>query len=127
MTAPADAVLVVEDETLIRLLIVAELSDAGFIVFQAANSAAAIAVIEANPRIRLIFTDIDMPGSMDGLDLAAAVHDRWPQLSIIVTSGHTQISAADMPCGETFFAKPYDAGAVAVAIRERIAPAPSGP
>jgi CheY-like chemotaxis protein len=55
-----------------------------------------------------VFTDVQMPGSMDGLRLAHAVRDRWPPVELIVTSGRTQIPAKDLPDGGRFFAKPYD-------------------
>jgi len=78
------SVLVVEDEALIRLDFASELETEGFEVFEAANADQAIVLLVAEPSIRVMFTDIDMPGSMDGLKLAAAVHDRWPPVKIIV-------------------------------------------
>jgi len=68
-----------------------------------------------------LLTDIDMPGSMDGLKLAAAVGTRWPPVKIIITSGHFKISDADMPKGGRFFSKPYRGAAVAAAFREMAA------
>jgi len=101
------AVLVVEDETLIRFNVVDELEDAGYNVFEAANADDAIAILAITPCIRIMFTDIDMPGTMDGLKLAAAVRDRWPPIKIIVTSGHRLVEITDMPDGSVFFSKPY--------------------
>lgn len=101
-------VLVVEDEALIRIAIVDELEVAGFQVFDADSAAAAIAIIERHADIRMIFTDIDMPGTMDGLKLAAFVRDRWPPIKIIVTSGRVIPGAAELPPGVPFVAKPYD-------------------
>lgn len=121
MKLQREAVLVVEDESLIRMCIATELADAGFEVFEARDADAAIAILETNLNIRLVFTDIDMPGSMDGLMLAAAVRNRWPPVKIIVTSGHVAMNDADMPDGQRFFAKPYDGSLVAGAIREMIA------
>ena len=100
-------VLVVEDEHLIRFAVAAELEDAGFEVLEASNADEAIEVLTFDRRIRLMFTDVDMPGSMDGLRLAAAVRNRWPPISIIVTSGHRLVSSAEMPDGSVFFSKPY--------------------
>ncbi len=80
-------VLVVDDELILRLSISAELEDEGFVVFEAGTADEAIATLERHPEIRLVFTDVDMPGSMDGLKLAAFVRDRWPPIKIIVTSG----------------------------------------
>lgn len=101
------AVLVVEDEALVRFDIADFLSESGFEVHEAAGADEALAVLEANPSIRLLFTDIDMPGSMDGLKLSAAVRDRWPPVHIIVTSGHRNVDRAQMPAGSLFVAKPY--------------------
>ena len=111
-------VLVVDDETLIRMDVVDQLKAEGFKVFEAANADQAIAFLSAEPTIRLLFTDIDMPGSMDGLKLAAAVRDRWPPVKIIVTSGHRLIEATDLPDGSVFFSKPYRHAEVMASIRE---------
>ncbi|EJB07115.1 response regulator containing CheY-like receiver domain and AraC-type DNA-binding domain [Rhizobium leguminosarum bv. trifolii WSM597] len=81
------AVLAVEDEALIRLAIAGELEDQGFVVYSADGADGAIELIEDHPEIAVVFTDIDMPGSMDGIKLAAFVRDRWPPIRIIVTSG----------------------------------------
>lgn len=101
------AVLVVEDEALIRFHIVDELTEHGFQVFEASNADQAIAILEAEPSITLMFTDVDMPGSMDGLRLSAAVRDRWPPVKIVVTSGKRIVEITDLPDGGVFFAKPY--------------------
>jgi DNA-binding NtrC family response regulator len=110
-------VLVVEDEALIRLGIVDELHFAGFEVLEADCADSAIIMVEENPAIRLIFTDIDMPGTMDGLKLAAFVRDRWPPIQIIVTSGRGTPDAAALPPGVAFLAKPYEIDRVVTAIR----------
>ena len=81
------AVLVVEDESLVRLGAVTIIEDAGFEVIEAASADEAIGILECRSDIRVVFTDIHMPGSMDGLKLAQAVRDRWPPIKIIVTSG----------------------------------------
>lgn len=64
-------------------------------------------MLKMHDDIRVLFTDIDMPGSMDGIKLAPAVRDRWPPVSIIVTSGHIKINQEDLPENGIFFAKPY--------------------
>ncbi len=117
----SQTVLVVEDEILLRMDIVEELETRGFKVYEAGNALEAIAVLNEHSDIRLVFTDIDMPGSMDGLMLAAAVRDRWPPIQIIVTSGHRDVKTSDMPEGSRFFDKPYSPDAVAEAMREMIA------
>lgn len=112
------AVLVVEDEVLLRFDIVDYLVERGFQVHEAANADDAIAILETVPDIRLLFTDIDMPGSMDGLRLSAAVRDRWPPVKIIVTSGHQTVTASDLPSGARFFSKPYRHDDVVKSMRE---------
>lgn len=114
-------VLVVEDEALIRLGIADELHFAGFEVFEADCADRAIAIIEDHPEIRLIFTDIDMPGSMDGLKLAAFVRDRWPPIQIIVTSGRGTPDTTALPTGVPFLPKPYEINHVVTAIRKLVA------
>ena len=114
-------VLVVEDEALIRLDMVDCLEEAGFSVEEAASADEAIIILERRTDIRLIFTDIDMPGSMDGLKLAAYVRDRWPPIKIIVTSGHVSVNTDHIPVGGRFFSKPYDRPEIAGAIRDMIA------
>ncbi len=86
------------------------IEDAGFATLEAACADEAISLLEKNPLIRVVFTDIDMPGSMDGLRLAAAVRDRWPPVELILTSGQVKVSEADLPARGHFFSKPYDAG-----------------
>ena len=100
-------VLVVEDETLVRLSICEDLASAGYEVMTAANADEAIQILESRNDIRTVFTDVEMPGSMDGLKLAAAVRDRWPPINIVVTSGKSRPSDAQMPKNTQFIAKPY--------------------
>jgi DNA-binding NtrC family response regulator len=114
------AVLVVEDEALIRMEIVSELEDAGFQVFEAAHADAAIEILIANLNIRVMFTDVDMPGGMDGLKLAAAVRDRWPPIKIIVTSGHRTINTKNLGVEGRFVQKPYTARQVVQSINEMV-------
>jgi len=102
------AVLVVEDEVLIRMSIADSIADSGFTVYEAANADQAIHLLETHSDIRILFTDIDMPGSMDGLRLAEAVRNRWPPVKIVITSGHVNIGADELAEDERFFAKPYD-------------------
>ncbi|MCV9966763.1 response regulator [Pararhizobium sp. BT-229] len=118
MGNPRIAVLVVEDEAVIRTSIVEELEDAGFEVFEASNAAQAIEILIANSRIEVMFTDVDMPGGVDGLKLAASVRDRWPPIKIIVTSGHRSIDVDALPVEARFMAKPYDPNAVIRSIGE---------
>ena len=102
------AVLIVEDEPLVRMGAVNIIEDAGFEVIEAASADEAMRILECRSDIRVVFTDIHMPGSMDGLKLAHAVRNRWPPIKIIVTSGRDLITKQDLPEGGRFFAKPYD-------------------
>jgi CheY-like chemotaxis protein len=111
-------ILVVEDEPLVRMDLADQLSDQGYTVHEAGNADDAIILLERFSNIRLIITDIDMPGSMDGLKLAAAVRDRWPPVKIIVVSGHHTIEVTDLPDGSMFFSKPYLPVKLAESMRE---------
>jgi len=110
-------ILVVEDDILLSLDISDALKDAGYDVIAAANADEAIKVLETRNDIRTIFTDINMPGSMDGLKLAAAVRDRWPPVHIIVTSGMRAPHRDEMPANSAFIAKPYRSAQVLEAVR----------
>jgi two-component system, response regulator PdtaR len=114
-------VLVVEDEPLILLSIADELREAGFDVLEAQSAADALRLLEANAHIRLIFTDVDMPGSMDGLGLSAVVRERWPPVLIIVTSGKRVPETAALPSGSEFLPKPYTSRGVVRAMRSMLA------
>lgn len=111
-------VLIVDDEPLIRMDAASVLEEAGFIVIEAGNADDAIAILNSTPGIWAIFTDVDMPGSMDGIRLAHAVRDRWPPVHIFVMSGRRIVEETDLPTGGRFFAKPYDSVAVVAAFRE---------
>ncbi|MCJ2088129.1 response regulator [Methylobacterium sp. E-005] len=81
--------------------------DAGFKAVEAASAEAAILILESRPDIRVVFTDIDMPRGIDGMQLAAAIRDRWPPIEIIIVSGRRRPQPSDMPARGVFFAKPY--------------------
>ena len=100
-------VLVVEDEFFSRLHALHLVEDAGYTAIEASNADEAIAILEARKDIRIVFTDIHMPGSMDGLKLARAVRDRWPPIELILTSGHLDVLESDIPERGRFFSKPY--------------------
>ena len=111
-------VLIVEDEFLIRMDAVDMVRAAGFDVVEAENADEAILILEDRLDITVVFTDIQMPGSMDGLNLAAAIRGRWPPIKIVVTSGLLNVGADDLPSGSRFLAKPYSAPAIIGALRE---------
>ena len=113
-------VLIVEDEFLIRMDALDMIRGAGFDVLEAANADEAILILEDRPDIRVVFTDIQMPGSMDGLKLAAAIRGRWPPIKIVATSGRVKVSDDDLPSGSRFVPKPYSAGEIVGTLREMI-------
>lgn len=100
-------VLIVEDEFLLRMDASEMIAAAGFEVVAAENADQAIKILEARFDITVVFTDIQMPGSMDGLKLARAVRGRWPPIKIVATSGHVHVTETDLPDGGRFLRKPY--------------------
>ena len=100
-------VLVVEDEVLVRLHAVSLLEEAGFRTLQAGSADEAIALLETREDIRIVFTDINMPGDLDGLKLAHAIRHRWPPIELVLTSGQANISDEDLPERGVFLEKPY--------------------
>ena len=101
------AVLVVEDDALIRLSAVDLVTSAGFEAIEAANADEAIRILEARQDIRLVFTDVEMPGTMDGIKLAHYIKRRWPPVLLIIASGRAIVQESDLPEGTRFFPKPY--------------------
>ena len=107
-TARRPVVLIVEDDFLIRLQAAQIIAKAEFDVVEASSADEAISILEARSDITVLFTDIQMPGSMDGLKLAAAVKGRWPPIKIVATSGLVNVRPEDLPEGGRFISKPYD-------------------
>ena len=118
-------VLVVEDDELIRLNAVDLIECAGFDVIEANDADEAIGILLARADIAVVFTDIDMPGSMDGTKLAHYVRNRWPPVKLIVASGKAVVEESHLPAGARFFPKPYDCGAIVEAMT-RMSPGPYG-
>lgn len=100
-------VLVVEDEALIRMHAAEMICDLGFEVVEAANADQAISLMESRLEISVVFTDIQMPGSMDGLRLVAVIRNRWPPVALLVTSGQLRPRESDLPENAHFLPKPY--------------------
>src|ERR1700722_1982406 len=116
-TSRGPVVLAVEDEPLILMLAVDMIRDAGFEPLWASNAEEAIRILESRDDIRIVFTDINMPGSMDGIKLSHAVRHRWPPIEIIVTSGLTLANVEELlPERGVFFPKPYTPAQVASAL-----------
>src|SRR6266404_1520060 len=111
-------VLIVEDEFLLRMDAVDMIAAAGFEPIEAASADEAIDILESRRDITVVFTDIQMPGSMDGLKLARAVRGRWPPIKIVATSGHVDVAETDLPDGGRFLPKPYSPTDVAGMLRE---------
>lgn len=101
------AILVVEDETLIRLWAADVLEENGFSVLEAKDADAALRILEARPDVKLLFTDVQMPGSLNGMELAREVHARWPHILLVITSGRERPTRAEIPDDGRFVSKPY--------------------
>jgi CheY-like chemotaxis protein len=111
-------VLIVEDEALVRLSAVGMLEDAGFRTIEAANGDEALELLAADSDVQLLFTDVNMPGIIDGLVLARQVHDRWPQIGIMVASAKKEPQLGELPVGSRFERKPYNVDMVVRHARE---------
>jgi CheY-like chemotaxis protein len=101
-------ILVVEDEAILRISATFILEEAGFDTLDAASADEAIVHLETDQQILIVFTDIDMPGSMNGLRLAVVIRSRWPAIDLVLTSGHVLVADQDIPARGHFLAKPYN-------------------
>ena len=119
--AQRPVILIVEDDFLIRSHAAQIIEEAEFDVVEASDADDAIAILEARSDITVLFTDIQMPGSMDGLKLAAAVKGRWPPIKIVATSGLVHLRPDDLPEGGRFLPKPYDSSQLTATLRELVA------
>lgn len=113
-------VLVVEDESLVRSTAMDMVEEAGFEAIAASDADEAIRILESRNDIRAVFTDVHMPGSMDGLRLARVVRNRWPPVALIVTSGRANVQETDLPTGARFLRKPYEHAQIEAALRQLI-------
>lgn len=111
-------ILIVEDEFLIRMDAVDTIRSGGFDVVEAENADGAISILESRFDITIVFTDVQMPGSMDGLKLAAAIRGRWPPILIVATSGLVEIREDDLPAGSRFLPKPYSPRQIVGVLRD---------
>lgn len=117
---PPTTVLVVEDELVLRLRAVDIVEDAGFTPVEAVNADEALSILESRSDISLLFTDIQMPGSIDGLKLAHAVHKRWPAIKIILVSGQVNLLDTDKPANSRFFNKPLEVKHMIAELQEMV-------
>jgi CheY-like chemotaxis protein len=100
-------ILVVEDEPLLRFHAADVLEDEGFAVAEAADADAALEVLEQRSDVQLLFTDVQMPGRLDGMALVRHVHERWPHILLVITSGRARPGISEIPDAGRFLAKPY--------------------
>ena len=114
------SVLVVEDEALIRIAAVDLVESLGLEAVEAANADEAIIILDRRRDIRLVLTDVDMPGSMDGLRLAHYIAHRWPPIRLIVVSGKAVVAESQLPKGTGFLSKPYAEHEVTNAIKSML-------
>lgn len=120
-------VLVVEDEALIRTELVEAFSYYGFDMFGAEDAAAALEILRKEAeRVRIVFTDVHLPGAMSGLLLGHHIRRTWPWISLLITSGYGTPDPSHMPDGSRFVLKPYKIGRVAEQIRDMAGPPGGG-
>ncbi len=110
-------ILVVEDSAIIRMAALELVISAGYEALEASNADGAIRILESRDDIDLVFTDVQMPGTMDGIKLCHHIRNRWPPIKLIVASGAAILEESSLPAGSTFFSKPYDEHAIANAMR----------
>ncbi len=110
-------ILIVEDQPLLRELVVELVEDAGFLALAAGDAAKAVTLLEARSDIAVLFTDVNMPGPMNGVALAHLVHHRWPRIKILVASAKLQPPPSDLPSHSAFLRKPYRGAAMVARLR----------
>ncbi len=113
-------ILVVEDEMLLRMRAVDMVEEAGYTSVEAVDADEAVAILESRSDIALLLTDIQMPGTMDGLKLAHWVHERWPPIRIILVSGQLKLNSIDIPPDSRFFGKPLEAAEMIAEMQKMI-------
>jgi len=124
--APVFTILVVEDEPLVRLIGTLILADAGYNVLEACNADEALRMLEEHAGVNIVFTDIEMPGTLDGLGLARCIHARWPSIGVIVTSGRCMPVLGQTEAGDVFVAKPYGLSSLLPKIEACLSQSPVG-
>lgn len=113
-------VLIVEDEPITRMVAADVITDMGLPALEAGDADEAIQVLNAYPDVAVLFTDIDMPGTMNGMHLARKVHEQWPDIELIVTSGASNVTDADLPDSGTFIRKPYRTQQLAEVVEQKL-------
>ena len=121
MSGTKVVILVVENDAIIRMGAMDLIERAGFEALQASNADEAIKILELRRDIHLVFTDVEMPGTMDGIKLAHFIRDRWPPIKLIVASGRAIVEQSSLPEGASFFRKPYHDDDLVQSIRRLVA------
>ena len=111
------AVLVVDDEPIIRMYATVLVEDAGYVALEAGAAEEALAILNTRDDIRVLFTDVEIPGSLNGLEFVEVVRETWPPIALIVTSGHVQVDPQKLPDRARFFRKPYSEGEIVKALK----------
>jgi len=119
---PRMVILLVEDEPLVRMFLSDLLDEAGFKVFEAVNADEAMSILQARPDVQAVVTDVELPGSMNGFDLARVVRERWPGVGLVVTSGRERPGPSALPDDVAFLTKPYLPATVITLIRQVATP-----
>ncbi len=112
MESSRRTILIVEDDAFVRMMGIDLLEDAGFEVIDAGNADHAMELLEGAAEVKLMFSDIDMPGTMNGLQLAKLVRQRWPDIRLLLTSGHHHVPQSQVPDDGRFVSKPYSSNAI---------------
>ena len=120
MVLERPVVLVVEDEMLLRMRALDMVEDAGYASIEAVDADEAVAILESRSDVELLFSDIQMPGSMDGLTLARTVTARWPSIKIILVSGQMKLTCVVLPPECRFFGKPLEARKMIAVLQDMI-------
>jgi CheY-like chemotaxis protein len=113
--------LVVDDEPLILMDTADMIAGEGFSVVEASTADEAFEFLAKHPSLQLLFTDVQMPGKMDGFELARKVADRWPNISVVVASGAAAPGPGDLPANSSFISKPFSAAVVHAVLKEHFA------
>lgn len=117
---PTPEALVVEDEPMTRMVAADAISDVGVKVYEAGDAGEALHLLGEHPKVDLLFTDIELPGGMNGLVLAQEVHDARPDVELIVTSGTNDLADSDLPDSGTFLSKPYRTDRLQKIVQEKL-------
>jgi CheY-like chemotaxis protein len=117
-----DVILIVEDSAIIRMGAVDLIVHAGYEALEVSNAEEAIRILETRTDVVLVFTDVGMPGTMDGIKLAHYIRNRWPPVKLIVASGRSIVEQSRLPEGSQFFSKPYNDGTIIEQIHRMLSP-----